>query len=67
MKIATISSIAFVASGCVYSARRSLVTLSLTVFTLRDTKTHINISNGSDILSNIETVVDDSLSFRTTL
>ena len=41
--------------------------LSLIGFTLRDTRTHISILNGSNILSNIEAVVNNSLDFGTTL
>jgi len=60
-------SIAFIASRYIYLVKRSQVALSLIVFTLRDTRTHISIPNSSNILSNIEAVVNNSLGFETTL
>ena len=67
MRIATIRSITFIASRYIYLVKRSQVALSLIVFTLRDTRTHISISNSNNILSNIEAIVNNSLGFETTL
>ena len=67
LNITVVRSIVFITSRHMYLARRSWVTSSPTFFILKDTKIYISISNGSNIMSNIEATVDNSLGFGTTL
>jgi len=62
-----VSSIAFGASGNMRTIAECQVAPLPTVLALRDTWVHVGISNGSDVVSNIEALVDDVLSYRTAL
>ena len=62
-----VSSIILCASGSMRATVESQVFLFLAVLVLWNPRVHIGTMNGSDILSNIKTLIDDVLHQRTTL
>ena len=62
-----IRSIAFVASRHIELATECQISLFPIVFTLRNTGVHVYTTDSSNIITNIELSVDNTLSFGTVL